>query len=98
MREGVPFREAHEAVGKIVAHCADKRVDLRSLSKQELAGFNPAFPDDAATLLDLDRSLEQRSLAGGTARATVERALADARRELDDEIQTLSGDDSSGGT
>lgn len=97
VREGVPFREAHEAVGKIVAHCAEKRVDLRSLSKQELAGFNPAFPDDAATLLDLDRSLEQRSLVGGTARATVEQALADARRELDAEIQALSGDDTSGG-
>ena len=43
VREGVPFREAHEAVGRIVAHCIEKDADLRSLSRDDLRAFHPAF-------------------------------------------------------
>jgi argininosuccinate lyase len=83
VREGVPFREAHEAVGKIVGHCAREGADLRSLSHEAMQAFHPAFPAGADELLDLDRSLEQRTLTGGTARTVVVQALAQARRELD---------------
>ncbi len=79
VREGVPFREAHEAVGHIVAHCVEKDADLRALSCEELRAFHPAFPAGAAALTDLERALEGRSLAGGTARATVAAALEEAR-------------------
>jgi len=79
VREGVPFREAHEAVGHIVAHCVEKNADLRALSCEELRAFHPAFPAGAAALTDLERALEGRSLAGGTARATVAAALEEAR-------------------
>src|SRR5688572_23908559 len=48
VREGVPFREAHEAVGRIVAHCVEKDADLRSLSREDLRAFHPAFPSGAA--------------------------------------------------
>jgi argininosuccinate lyase len=89
VREGVPFRAAHEAVGRVVAHCVEKRIDLRSLSRQELGAFHPAFPDDASALLDLERSLEARSLLGGTARDTVEDALDAAEREVESALKAL---------
>jgi argininosuccinate lyase len=89
VREGVPFREAHEAVGRIVAHCEREGVDLRTLSRETLADFNPAFPDDARALLDIERSFEQRSLAGGTARASVEAVLAEVEAELALQARTL---------
>jgi argininosuccinate lyase len=41
VREGVAFREAHEAVGRIVAHCLEKDADLRSLSREDLRAFHP---------------------------------------------------------
>src|SRR5690606_9995074 len=44
VREGVPFREAHEVVGRIVAHCLAGAVDLRSLSRDDLRRFHDAFP------------------------------------------------------
>ena len=78
VREGVPFREAHEAVGRLVRHCVEKKLDLRSLLRADLAAFHASFPADASEIASTERSLEQRSLPGGTARAPVNAALAHA--------------------
>jgi len=90
VREGVPFREAHEAVGLAVAHCRRKKLDLRALSREDLRAFHPAFPSGARELLDLERSLEARSLAGGTARARVAEALERSAREIAAEREALA--------
>ena len=87
--EGVPFRDAHEAVGRVVAHCLEKDVDLRSLSREDLEAFHPAFPADARDLVDLEGALEGRSLPGGTARARVSEALELAEQELSSERDSL---------
>ncbi|HEU4427696.1 MAG TPA: argininosuccinate lyase, partial [Myxococcota bacterium] len=89
VREGVPFREAHEAVGKVVAHCVAAKRDLRQLAREELRGFHAAFPASSGELLDLERALEQRALPGGTARARVREALAAAERRLQEEAAAL---------
>ncbi len=83
VQQGVPFREAHESVGRVVVHCVEKAIDLRSLSRDELAAFHPAFPDGAGALLDLEGSLERRSLAGGTARSRVEAEIARVESEIE---------------
>ena len=82
VRAGVPFRDAHEVVGKIVGHVAREGLDLRSLSKDEMQGFHEAFDAGADDLLDLERSLESRALAGGTARVRVEANLEEIAGEL----------------
>ncbi len=92
VREGVPFREAHEAVGRVVHHCVEKRLDLRTLSREDLQAFHAGFPASAGELLDLDRSLEARSLAGGTARATVSAALDAASSETDAALAALDAE------
>jgi len=89
VREGVPFREAHEAVGRVVAHCLEKDADLRGLSREELRAFHSAFPAGAADLTDLGRALEGRALAGGTARAAVAAALDEARARMRQEAAAL---------
>jgi argininosuccinate lyase len=89
VREGVPFREAHEAVGRIVGHCTRNGVDLRSLDQKAMKGFHAKFRGAASDLLDLERSLEERSLVGGTARATVTAALEVARQELEEDGKRL---------
>ena len=75
VRLGVPFRDAHEAVGRAVAHCVRNSLDLRSLSADDLRGFHPAFDASAAELATLDGALEGRSGIGGTARSSVLAAL-----------------------
>jgi len=93
VREGVPFREAHEAVGKIVAHCVAGRRDLRSLARDELRSFHPAFASDAVAILSVERALEGRSLAGGTARARVAEALSAAEARLAAERDALDAEE-----
>lgn len=82
VRAGVPFRDAHEVVGKIVGHVTREGVDLRSLSKGDMQTFHEAFDAGADDLLDLERSLESRALAGGTARVRVEASLDEVAGEL----------------
>ena len=92
VREGVPFREAHEAVGKIVADCVRRGADLRALSREELRAFHPAFPSGAGELLSLEAALERRDLPGATARARVLDALARAEDELAAEALALDAE------
>ena len=92
VREGVPFREAHEAVGKIVADCVRRGADLRALSREELRAFHPAFPSGAGELLSLEAALERRDLPGATARARVLEALARAEDELAAEALALDAE------
>jgi argininosuccinate lyase len=89
VREGVPFRDAHEAVGRVVADCGERGLDLRTLSREDLRAFHPAFPSGARELLDLDRSLDARALAGGTARKRVAEALERSAREIETEREAL---------
>ena len=90
VREGVAFREAHEAVGRVIGHCVAKQIDLRSLSREDLRAFHPGFPAAAAELLSLEAALERRSGPGATARPRVEEALARADAELAAETASLS--------
>jgi argininosuccinate lyase len=93
VREGVPFREAHEAVGKIVAHCVEGQRDLSKLSHEELRLFHQAFRTGAAEIVSLEGALEGRALAGGTARGRVEEALAAATARLAAEREALARDE-----
>jgi argininosuccinate lyase len=89
VREGVPFRDAHAAVGRAVVHCVDKGLDLRALSREDLRAFHADFPASAAELLSLERALERRDLPGGTARATVAAALKRAGQEIGRSLEAL---------
>ncbi len=90
VRKGVPFRDAHEVVGRIVGHCTRNQVDLRTLTRAELRSFHPSFDASAGELLDLERSVESRSLAGGTARVRVVEALSQAEAAVADALAGLA--------
>jgi argininosuccinate lyase len=89
VRAGVAFREAHEAVGRVVGHCVREGLDLRSLSRDDLRAFHPGFPAGASELLSLERALEARSLPGGPARENVEAALDRADEEIRSRLLAL---------
>jgi argininosuccinate lyase len=88
---GVPFREAHEAVGRIVGHCVNKEVDLRSLTREDLQAFHAAFSASAAEIASLESALEDRKVIGGTARDTVKGALSKARDDNARRLGELCG-------
>lgn len=80
---GVPFREAHEVVGKIVAGCLKRDQVLDDLSLDDLRRAHPAFGDDALEWIDPENAVERRDLVGGPARQRVLDAIAGAEAELD---------------
>ena len=81
-RRGVPFREAHEIVGRVVRERLAKRRDLAGITVGELREIDPRFGDDAVAELDVRRSLSARSSPGGTAPDRVRAALDEARHAL----------------
>ena len=79
---GVPFRLAHEQVGKAVRFCLEKGCLLRDLSLEELRQFSPAFDQDFAAHLTLESVLGIHDVPGGTAPARVQQALGEAKQRL----------------
>ena len=82
-RTGVPFREAHEAVGRIVRWCEEEGTDLTALTPEKAKGFHPRFPDDLGSCLDPRAAAERRTSQGGTAWREVERQVGLLREALD---------------
>ena len=79
VRKGVPFREAHETVGKIVMRAIDSKSELQDLALDQFREFSTLIEDDVYEALSLERTLNSKSQIGGTARAAVDAALKDAR-------------------
>lgn len=79
VRKGIPFRDAHEVVGKSVAYCVEKGCDLAELSLDELKQFSDAISDDVFDYLTLEGSVAARDHIGGTAPNQVRYAVEQAR-------------------
>ena len=75
---GVPFREAHEIVGRIVRDRLGAGKDLAGLTSADLRAYDARFGDDAAAATSIAGSLAARRSPGGTAPERVREALAEA--------------------
>jgi len=79
----VPFRLAHEQIGRAVQMCLEKHCELQDLSLEELRTVNPKFDQDFYPCLKLESVLAIHDVPGGTAPARVRQAMADARHRLE---------------
>lgn len=86
---GIPFREAHETVGKIVLHCEKKGVSMDELPSSALAQFHEAFAEEAPSLAARDVVGRRKSL-GGTAPERVAEQMKAAADQLEGEREWLS--------
>ncbi len=82
VRQGVPFRDAHEVVGKAVRLGVDTQRDLAEMSLEELQQFSAAIGADVFEVLTLQGSVSARDHLGGTAPAQVRAAVARARQRI----------------
>jgi argininosuccinate lyase len=78
---GVPFREAHAVVGRLVKEAESRGVAVSALPAARAAAVHPALPELVASLGDWEASVERRATAGGASRESVTRQL-DALRAL----------------
>ncbi len=80
---GLPFRDAHEVVGKAVAHGLDSGLDLAEMDLATLQGFCADIREDVFEVLTLDGSVAARDHLGGTAPAQVAAAAKRALQRLE---------------
>ncbi len=82
VRRGVPFREAHGAVGRLLRHAEQRATSLAELPADEWLNIHPAFGKGPLPRPTGESSVEARRAIGGTARAAVMQQLAEAQNAL----------------
>jgi argininosuccinate lyase len=75
VRRGVAFRDAHEAVGELVAYCSSKGLDLADVADETLAAVSKHLTPDVRDVLSVHGALEARAAPGGTAPSRVAEQL-----------------------
>ena len=82
VRRGIPFRNAHEVVGKAVAFGIQEGRDLSEMTLGELQVFSDAIEHDVFDILTLEGSVSARNHLGGTAPEQIRQAVSNARKTL----------------
>jgi argininosuccinate lyase len=96
VREGVPFRVAHEVAGACVRRCEERGVELHELSDEELAGIDPHLTPAVREVLTVAGSVASRRGRGGTAPDRVREQLAELRTTAAASLSWASGPVESG--
>jgi len=71
VKKGLPFRKAHEVVGKIVSLCLRRGILFKDLQINELKGFSELFEEDINRILSVENSIRAKKIPGGTSKKNV---------------------------
>jgi argininosuccinate lyase len=82
VREGVPFRDAHEISGACVQACELRGIELWDLGDDDFAAISPALTPGVREVLTVEGSIASRDSRGGTAQVRVGEQLAELRERL----------------
>ncbi len=91
VHRGIPFRMAHEIVGKAVRFGLESGRELDALTLDELQSFSPEFGPDFFDSITLQATLDCHDVIGGTARTRVHAALVEARTRIAALLEATSG-------
>ena len=81
-KKGVPFREAHELVGRIVLHCSKQGIGLEELSLTDYQKLSPIFEDDLFKAIGIEHCVRARKITGGPSPETVAEGIRVSREAL----------------
>ena len=82
VKKGLPFREAHEVVGRMVAYALDHNKSLDQFRLEEFKACSPIFEQDVYDAISMETCVNGRSIVGGPAVETVQAAIAAGRAFL----------------
>jgi len=88
VRKGIPFRQAHDLVGKVLREAEKRNVSWTALPPDALKNISPAFDSDLSASLTLDAALASKKVSGGTAPDSVRAAIADLEARLNQKAST----------
>ena len=81
-KKGVPFREAHELVGRIVLHCSKKGIGLEELGLSEYQALSEIFEPDLFDAIGIEYCVRARKITGGPSPETVAEGIRVSRNVL----------------
>ncbi len=87
VNHGVPFRDAHGIVGRLVLYCIDKGAAIDELSLEELRSISPVFKEDIFEAVSLKTCVDKRLTLGAPGREAMEQVIAMEREYLAEEWQ-----------
>lgn len=75
VKHGVPFRDAHGIVGRIVLYCLDKNIAIDDMSLEELKAISPVFEDDIYDAISMETCVNTRLTIGAPSKKAMEDAI-----------------------
>lgn len=88
-KKGMPFRNAHEVVGKLVLECEKRGCRLEDLTVEEFKGHSDLFDDDIVDCLDLESIVNARDTIGGTSTHQVTHQLATMKAQIESDKTSI---------
>ncbi len=82
VKKGIPFRSAHEIIGKMVLYCIENNKAIDDMTMDEFKSFSDKIQEDVYTEISLEKCVSGRKLVGGPARETEEKAIENAKSFL----------------
>lgn len=87
VKHGVPFRDAHSVIGRLVLYCLDKDTSIDQLALEELQSISPVFQGDIYEEISLETCVNKRLTIGGPGKKVMEAVIAIQREYLKEEMQ-----------
>lgn len=75
VKKGVPFRDAHEILGKLVLYCVNSDTTLENLSLDEYKSISDVFEDDIFNAISLETCVNKRNVIGGPSKTMMEKVI-----------------------
>ncbi len=89
--KGVPFRDAHGVIGRLVLYCIDKKCSIEDLTIEELKEISPAFEADIYEAVSLKTCVEKRLTVGAPGRKAMQKVIAAQKEYLTRDWQDEEG-------
>ena len=83
VKKGLPFREAHGVVGRMVFYAIEQKKDLDDFSMAEFKDFSDIIEDDIYDAISMETCVNDRNLIGGPAMETTKKAILDAKEYIE---------------
>ena len=83
VKQGVPFRDAHEIIGKLVLYCIEHNTNLDDLSLEEYKAISPVFDDSVYAAINVNECAQARKVVGGPAKEATTVAIENNKKFFD---------------
>ena len=84
VNNGVPFRDAHGIVGRLVLYCIDKNISLDEMTLEEYQSISPVFKEDIYEAISMKNCVEKRNIIGAPGASAMEQVLALHKKYLEE--------------